>query len=441
MDAAASQAALQAAMDGRLRLLKEMAKEVDLRGANDAGGRNSLHATAGNGHLHVCRFLVEESGVDVASRCKKGETAVFIAATEGHPPVLRYLIDRGGDPAMPDARGVTPLHNAVKRGHCEIVRLLLSKGVPIEPVANGWTPLHFALTGGQDETLSILLDHGADPNRPNHNLCSPLMMACALRSLKCLRLLVQAGADVNFTTPYGQTALMDTITLCLPDVDKFKLEIETNPNSPGKALDASLANVIKFLLEAGADPNIPNEHGKTPIMIAAAWGQRALVEILFSWTKPIPSLPDWNVDAIMRTLKLKTKEAVSVEVKERIGDCKAKGNKAFTNEDYLAGSYYYGQAINIDPHDGTLYSNRSLCYLRLGEGQLALNDARRCTLIRPRWAKAWYRQGAALSLLKNYKAAVHAFKEALKCDAGSHEIKNALREAVVAMESSGEQGP
>ncbi|KAL6845787.1 hypothetical protein ACP4OV_024362 [Aristida adscensionis] len=422
-----------------------MAKEVDLRGAEDAGGRNALHAAASKGHLHVCRFLVEESGLDVNSRCKNCETAVFIAATEGHLPVMRYLLDRGGDPAMPEARGITPLHRAAKKvfRHCEIMRLLLSKGASVEAVANRWTPLHFAIaiTGAQDQALSILLDHGADPNRPNHNLCSPLMMACTLRSLKIMRLLVQAGADVNFTTLYGQTALTNLVTVCLPDVDKFKLEIETDPNSPGEALDDSLANVIKFLLEAGADPNIPNEHGRTPIMIAAAFGQRALVEILFPWTKPIPSLPDWNVDATMRTLKLKTKEAVSVELKERMGDCKAKGKKAFANEDYFAGSYFYGLAIDIDPHDATLYANRSLCYLRLGEGLVALNDAQRCTFLRPRWAKAWYRQGVALSLLKNYRAAINAFKEALKCDAGSHEIKNALREAVVAMESSGEQGP
>ncbi|KAL6653165.1 hypothetical protein ACP70R_012090 [Stipagrostis hirtigluma subsp. patula] len=449
MDTAArSQAALQAAIHGNLRLLKKLAKQVDLRGAKDAGGRSALHAAAGKGYPDICRFLVEEAGLDVNSRCGKGETAVLIAASEGHLPVLRYLLDHGGDPAMPDARGLTPLHNSAKNGfhliiswgHCEAVRLLLSKGVPVEPLANDWTPLHFAVSRDQDQALSILLDHGADPNRINHNLCSPLMMACALRSLKCIKLLVQAGADVNLRTPYGQTALSDTITLCLPDMHRFQHQVAADPNNPGKVLDDSLANIIKFLLEAGADPNIPNEHGKIPIMTAAAWGQRALVEILFSWTKPIPSLPDWNVDAIMRTLKMKTKQAVSVWLKEHIGNWKSKGKKAFANEDYLAGTYFYSQAIGIDQHDATLFANRSLCYLRMGEGQMALNDAEQCRMMRPRWAKAWYRKGAALSLLKNYEAAVHAFVEALKLDATSDEIKIALREAMEAMRSSGEKG-
>ncbi|KAL6848654.1 hypothetical protein ACP4OV_021237 [Aristida adscensionis] len=401
MDAAVrSQAAILAAISGNLRLVKMMANRVDLR---------------------------EESGLDVNSRSADGETAVLIATAEGHLPVLRYLLNRGGDPAMPDAMGLTPLHSSAMNGHCDAVRLLLSNGAPVEPLANDLTPLHFALAEEQDQAVGILLDHGADPNRSNHVHSSPLMIACGSRSLKCMKLLVQAGADVNFTTPYGQTALNDAIYLFLPDIHRFLLQGAANPNYAGEALDDSLANVVKFLLEAGADPNIPDEHGKIPIVTAAAWGQRALVEILFSWTKPIPSLPDWNVDAIIRTLKLKTKQAVSVWLKEHLGNWKSNGKKAFANEDCLAGAYFYRKAIEIDQHDATLFANRSLCYLRMGEGEKALNDAERCRMMRPRWAKAWYRQGAALSLLKNYKAAVQAFEEALKLDAASDDIKIALR--------------
>jgi hypothetical protein len=48
-----------------------------------------------------------------------GETPILLAAgAEGRDilPALRYLLDRGGDPAMPDARGSTPLHNAAEYG-------------------------------------------------------------------------------------------------------------------------------------------------------------------------------------------------------------------------------------------------------------------------------------------------------------------------------------
>jgi hypothetical protein len=56
------------------------------------------------------------------------------------------------------------------------------------------------------------------------------------------------------------------------------------------------------------------------------------------------------------------------------------------------------QAIDHEP-DATLYSNRSLCRLRMGDGEGALSDAYICRLMRPDWAKACYRQAAAHTLL------------------------------------------
>ena len=67
--------------------------------------------------LHTVRFftvLLKKNIISVA-----GETPILLAAgAEGRDilPVLRYLLDRGGDPAMPDARGSTPLHNAAEYG-------------------------------------------------------------------------------------------------------------------------------------------------------------------------------------------------------------------------------------------------------------------------------------------------------------------------------------
>lgn len=58
------------------------------------------------------------------------------------------------------------------------------------------------------------------------------------------------------------------------------------------------------------------------------------------------------------------------------------------------------QAIDFDPTDGILYSNRSLCWIRLGQAEHALSDAKACRQLRPDWAKACFREGAALRLLQ-----------------------------------------
>lgn len=60
------------------------------------------------------------------------------------------------------------------------------------------------------------------------------------------------------------------------------------------------------------------------------------------------------------------------------------------------------QAIDLDPTDGTLLSNRSLCWLRLGQAEQALVDAKTCRALRPDWPKACYREGAALRLLQAF---------------------------------------
>ncbi|CAN6244377.1 unnamed protein product, partial [Urochloa humidicola] len=88
------------------------------------------------------------------------------------------------------------------------------------------------------------------------------------------------------------------------------------------------------------------------------------------------------------------------------------------------------------PDDVTLLSNRSLCWLKLGEGDRALMDAQVCRMKRPDWPKACYLQGAALMLLKDHEKACDAFLDGLKLDLANIEIDKALWEAVDCMKAS-----
>ncbi|CAN6334853.1 unnamed protein product [Urochloa humidicola] len=420
-----SAVAIQAAIDGNLRLLKKMARKIDLREAKDtSSGQNVLHLAAAKGRLEVCRFLVEESGFDVnGTDANNGMTPVAHAAASGKVSVLRYLLDHGGDPAMTDGNGWT-LHDAAVEGHCEALRLLLSRDVDVDPLNNRHiTPLHIAATKGHDQALKVLLEHGADPNRVAHNMFSPLVMSCLLGSLKCMKVLVEAGADVNFQGPYDPTPLLRAV------------------------LDGSSADIVKFLLEAGADPNISDKDLVKPIMVAAVHDRRDLVEVLFPWTKPIACVPDWSVDGIMINVKYMFAKAVDAGlIEEHLRDdtSKAQGNEAFAKGDYLAACRLYKAAMYKDPLDATLFANTSLCWLRIGDGNRALLDAQKCRIMRPGWSKAWYHEGEALMLLKNYKGAANAFVGALKLEPENGEIRTALREAIEALRRaahSGEQNP
>ncbi|KAG2612028.1 hypothetical protein PVAP13_4KG252300 [Panicum virgatum] len=170
-------------------------------------------------------------------------------------------------------------------------------------------------------------------------------------------------------------------------------------------------------------------------MLAAGHEHRELVEILFPWTKPIPLFPDWSVDGIIRAMKYLSFEPQE-SVEEQIAVAKSEGKEAFTKGGYVDAAYCYMLAMTKNPHDATLFANRSLCWLRLREGERALSDAQRCKTLRPRWAKAWYREGMALGFIKEHKGAVDAFVEALKLDPTNHDIKKALREAMASMKSA-----
>ncbi|CAM0949105.1 unnamed protein product [Alopecurus aequalis] len=401
MASSASDIAIDAVLRGDLRLLKKIAKKVDLRGARDAKGVTVLHFAACKGRLEICKFLVEESGLDVNLVSITGATPMSYAALAGQVQVMRYLLDRGGDPAMPDERGSTPLHAAADKGHCEAVRLLLSIGIHVDPIDHRGTPLHLAAAKDHDEVMKVLLEHGADPNRVVHHILSPLLVALCERSLKCVKILIEAGADVN---AHGYSAPLM------------------------QAVEISLTNFIDLLLEAGADPNIPNQHGAIPIERAAVHGRRDLVEVLFPRTKPIPSLPDWTVDGIMRTVNSQHINPLQAYLAtERIACWKSQGKEAFAKEDYLTAIYFYNLVIDINPFDAAMFANKSLCWLRARHWSQALEDARKCRMMRPRWSKAWYREGAALSFMKEYEAAAEAFRKALQLDPKSEEIKDALR--------------
>ncbi|KAM3254263.1 hypothetical protein ACQJBY_048035 [Aegilops geniculata] len=259
--------------------LKKLPKKKGLRGAKDANGETMLYFASSQCCLVSCLFLflVEEAGLDVNSESKAGLTPVVLAALQGDVEVTRYILDHGGDPAMPDERGSTPLKNAAAAGHCEAVRLLLSKGVNLDPIHYQGTPLHLAAVGDQDQVVMVLLEHGADPNKDVHHVFSYLMMTLCGKSLKCMRQLIETGADVNARDYSGPTPFTEAVA-------------------------DGLTDFVKVLLDAGANPNIPNQHGAIPIELAADSDRHKLVQIIFPRTKPIKSLPDWSVDGIIKTV-------------------------------------------------------------------------------------------------------------------------------------------
>ncbi|KAJ3446896.1 tpr repeat containing protein [Anaeramoeba flamelloides] len=95
---------------------------------------------------------------------------------------------------------------------------------------------------------------------------------------------------------------------------------------------------------------------------------------------------------------------------------KQKGNEKFKAGDYASAIDFYTQAIKITPTNHLLYSNRSLCYGKMGQTEKSLKDAERCIQLEPNFGKGHYRLGASLLLLQRYEEALEAFQISLKLD-------------------------
>ncbi|KAM0914473.1 hypothetical protein ACQ4PT_011477 [Festuca glaucescens] len=377
-----------------------------LGAVRDGFGNGLLHSAVLGGSLPMCRYLVEDLRMDVDDVGLMGETPFTVAVARGNMELVSYFLDQGADKERLNDDGYTPLHLATGKGRVEMVELLLSKGANPNSLNHGGTALHLAAIHGQDDIMKVLLDHHAD-----HKLAlsgtdhTALVLATISCSLKCVKLLLEAGADVDGIGK--DTPLMIA------------------------AIDGS-TDILKCLVLAGADANVTDTYGRTPLEIVAHSGRREHVEILFPVSTRIRNVRDWSVDGVIRHVK-----SVPPAKKTMLASAKSKAHQAFKNGNYLVAVRIYDEAMKLNPGDATLLSNRSLCWLRFGYGKEALEDAQACRRMRPGWAKACYREGSALMLLKDYEKACGAFLEGVKLEAGNTEIEEGLREALASLKITG----
>ncbi|CAN6172065.1 unnamed protein product [Urochloa humidicola] len=411
---------LRAAYDGNLRLLKKMARALDegqgeaavLAGTADGDGFTAMHMAAVAGRADLLQYMVEELRLDVNPRNCRGETPLFLSAFFGRLAATTYLLDHGGDPISRSILGFA-LDVAVGRGHCEIVELLLPRGNGASLASLCGILLHTAALHGQAGTMKTLLEHHANPNEVT-NSGTALNNAIYSKSLECVKLLIEAGADVNFIDSAGLTYIM-------------------------VAMDCGTPEILKCLLDSGANPNIPCESGRTPIEVAAVRGTREIVEMLFPLTSPVSTIPDWSIDGIISHMNAIASKQMDKDLckKQRIS-LKLQGADAFKKKEFSLAVQLYSNAMELGPIDAehaTLLANRSICWLRLEDGDRALADATACRKMRPDWPKACYRQGAAFMLLKEYEKACEAFADGSKLNPTNVEIKDALRECLEAMKN------
>lgn len=279
-------------------------------------------------------FAALESGGDPNGTADRGITLLELATNWNCAEEVRQLLARGADPNRCSEAGPCALYLAAGRD-TRILKMLVDAGAdvnaetkqfsytPLGMVANSkpYTFTQLIEKGGYRgpvpnslESARILIAAGANVSHVNGSSESPLRTAIRVDNLPIARLLLEAGADVHQGLPAtagynaGNTILMNAIEVYLVhgEISALSLLFEFGANANdrnmstysaacekrrggcewrgysaiGFAAKEGITEIVKILLEHGADPRVGRSDGKSALELAEERGQSATVELL-----------------------------------------------------------------------------------------------------------------------------------------------------------------
>jgi len=279
---------------------------------DSVSGRTPLMVAASREKHEIVRLLLSR-GVDVNSVDRDGNTALMVTM---HVGIIRMLIDAGIDINARDHHGHTALVEAITDSQHDKVKLLLEMNVEVE----GDTLLSMAVDPYMTE---ILLSHGARADTNDGGIA--LIDACRDNNLGTVRMLADAGADVNAVDMNGDTPLIHATRNGYSHILSYLLSNGAYIDTKGRGNKTALMNaieedkpylarhlidtgasliardnhgnnvlmvcmntdhpsiyIIDILLDAGMSPDTQNHDGTTPLMRAAASKNSYILEKLIS---------------------------------------------------------------------------------------------------------------------------------------------------------------
>ena len=294
-------------------------------------GLTPLAIAAGNGNAAMIGVLAD-AGADVNAPDPAGDTPLMNAARVGRIDAVTALLDRGATINATDATfQQTALMVAVRENHADVVKLLIARGASVNaktrtgrtppwvlpnsvpgfghgigivrgglpargsrpPIPGGMTPLLYAARDGRLDVVRMLLDAGANINERDANDIPPLITAITNNHPDVARFLIDRGADIKAVDWYGRTPLWAAVETRNMDVDNA-----TFVNSIDRA---PYVELIQVLLERGADVNARTKEvppirrdflritgslswvdftGQTPFLTAALAGDLTVMKLL-----------------------------------------------------------------------------------------------------------------------------------------------------------------
>ena len=319
---------IRAAENASLALVERLLAAGAAASVAQANGLTPLMVAARTGNIDIVRGLLKH-GADVnAATTEVGATALMWAVAAPHRAIVEALLDGGADVHISTTKGMTPLLTAAQRGDIETARLLLGAGADVNQLgSDGTHALPYAIVSGRDEFALFLLAEGADPNSRIDGI--PALAAAAgsvdtwlvdwdrqhgdgryisrrrsrngriyltaEQRIPLVEALLAAGADPNgrITTSamlmnyigYPKKGAFERFACGTGDlrgatplwVAAFGAASDgayRSSAASGRNFQVeSSAEIVRMLLDAGADQSLTTADGTTPFMAAAGLGR------------------------------------------------------------------------------------------------------------------------------------------------------------------------
>ncbi len=198
----------QSAYNGDLESLKKLLNANQNINVQDERGWTPLMSASESGKLEVVKYLLENKA-KTNLRNEKGDTALIRASVTGHVEIVKLLIIAGASVHLKNKKGYTPLMKAAERDHVDVMRVLIENGAKVNevkiPDKDLDTALHLAINEEAEGAVSLLIQKGSNINLKNSDGFTPIMLAIEKENLVIIQKLLDAKADLNQVSHYGDS--------------------------------------------------------------------------------------------------------------------------------------------------------------------------------------------------------------------------------------------
>jgi len=212
--------------------------------------------------IAACGCSVSLAQVPPTASEKAAYQGLFAAAAQGDAPQIKALAAKGAKTDAKDGHGRTPLHVAAFGAKREAMRALVAAGANPNALENDrYDIVTIAAVANDVPTLNVALELGCSAKNITSRYDGTALIAAAhLGHAEVVRTLIRAGAPLDHVNNLGWTAVIESIVLG----DGGPRHIDT----------------LKSLIQAGANLNLADRQGQTPLKLAQSRRYQTMADML-----------------------------------------------------------------------------------------------------------------------------------------------------------------